>query len=294
MAFFLTLVIEGALAGALYALIALAFVLVYKASAMINFALGEWIMFGALLAGTGAHALRLGGPGGLVFAILAMIALALAFGHLVVRRLIARPAIAALMVTLGLGMVMRAVAPMLFGEAPGLIPQGLLREPLTAGGLAIPADKLAVGAIAAVCAALVGWFYRCSRTGLALRAIADDSQAAMSAGINVERHLLIVWALTGVVSVVAGVLWVFVAGSGFGVALVGLKILPIVIIGGLDSIAGTVVAAMAIGVLESLGTGYLDGVVGSGFGGIVPYIGLLAMLAVRPQGLFGSPRIERV
>ena len=294
MSFFLTLVVEGALAGALYALIALAFVLVYKASAMINFALGEWIMFGALLAGTGAHALRLGELGGLVFAMLAMTALALLFGHLVVRRLIARPAIAGLMVTLGLGMVMRGVAPVLFGEAQGLLPQALLREPLTAGDVVIPADKLAVGAIAALFTALIGWFYRFSRTGLALRAIADDPQAAMSAGIDVERHLLIVWALTGVVAVVAGVLWVFVAGSGFGAALVGLKILPIVIIGGLDSVAGTIIAAMAIGVLESLGAGYLDGVVGSGFGGIVPYLGLLAMLAVRPQGLFGSPRIERV
>jgi branched-chain amino acid transport system permease protein len=294
MSFFLTLVIDGALAGALYALIALAFVLIYKASAMINFALGEWIMFGALLAGAGAHALRLGGVGGFLFAVLVMAALAWTFGQLVVRRLIARPPIAALMVTLGLGMMMRGVAPVLFGDSPGLIPQTLLREPLVAGEIAIAADKLGAGGVAALCTALIGWFYRHSRTGLAVRAMADDPQAAMSVGIDVERHLLLVWALTGVVAVVAGVLWLFVAGSGFGVALIGLKIFPIVIIGGLDSVAGTIVAAMAIGVLESLGSGYLDGAVGSGFGGIMPYLALLAMLVVRPHGLFGSPRIERV
>jgi branched-chain amino acid transport system permease protein len=293
MAFFLTLVIDGALAGVLYALIALAFVLIYKASAMINFALGEWIMLGALLAGAG-HALRLGAVGALLFAIAAMVVFGAAFGQFVVRRLVARPAIAAIMVTLGLGMLLRGAAPMLFGDPPGLLPQTLLRAPIDAGGVAIAADKLAAGAVAALCTALIGAFWRYSRTGLALRAIADDAQAAMAAGIDVERHLQLVWSLTGAVAVIAGVLWVFVAGSGFGVALVGLKIFPIVIIGGLDSVAGTLVAAMAIGVLESLGAGYLDGMAGSGFGAIVPYVALLAMLVVRPHGLFGSPRIERV
>jgi len=293
MRFFLALVIDGALAGAIYALIALAFVLVYKASAMINFALGEWIMVAALLAGIGMHLLQLGAVGALLFASLGMLALAAGFVRLVVRRLVARPAIAAIMVTIGLGMVLRGIAPF-FPGAPGMIPQSLLSEPLMLAGLAIPANKLAAAAVAVLCTAAIGWFYRYSRTGVALRAIADDPQAAMSAGIDVDRHLLIVWGLTGVVSVVAGVLWVFVAGGGFGVALVGLKIVPIVIIGGLDSVAGTLVAAIAIGVLESLGAGYLDESIGSGFGSIVPYFALLAMLMVRPHGLFGHPRIERV
>lgn len=294
MLFFLTLAIDGALSGVLYALIALAFVLVYKASTMINFALGEWIMFGALLAGAGLQVLQLGVGGALVFAALAMAALGLVFGQVVVRRLVVRPAMAAIMATLGLGMVMRGAAPMIFSDAPGLIPATLLREPLTVGEVAIPADKLAAGGVAALGTGLIGWFYRSSRTGLALRAIADDAQAAMSAGIDVDRHLLLVWALTGVVATVAGILWVFVAGSGFGVALIGLKVFPIVIIGGLDSVAGTIVAAMAIGVLESLASGYLDGMLGSGFGAMMPYLVLLAMLLVRPRGLFGSPRIERV
>jgi branched-chain amino acid transport system permease protein len=292
--YFLALVIDGALAGAVYALIALAFVLVYKASSMINFALGEWVMFGALLAGTGAQLLQLGALGALLFATVVMMALAAGFSHVVVRRMIGRPAIAAIMVTLGLGMVMRGVAPMLFGETAEVIPRAWLAPPVAIGDLTIARDKLAAASVAVLCTALIGWFYRFSRTGLALRAIADDAQAAMSAGIDVERHLMLAWTLTGVVAVIAGALWTLVAGSGFGLAVVGLKVLPIALIGGLDSIAGTIVAAMAIGVLESLGAGYLDARIGSGFGALVPYLVLIVLLAVRPHGLFGRPRIERV
>jgi branched-chain amino acid transport system permease protein len=291
--FFLSLVVEGALAGAIYALIALAFVLVYKASGMVNFALGEWIMLGALLAGIGLHLLQLGAVGALGFAGLGMLAFAALFCRVVVRRLIARPAIAAIMVTIGLGMVVRGLAPFL-PSVPGLIPNTLLDQPLIVGELSIPTHKLAAALIAALCIAAIGAFYQRSRTGVALRAMADDTEAAMAAGIDIERHLLLVWGLVGAVSVVAGVLWVWVAGSGFGVALVGLKIFPIVIIGGLDNIGGTIVAAVAIGMLESLCAGYLDHAVGSGFGAIVPYLALLTMLLIRPYGLFGQRRIERV
>ena len=294
MSYLVSLVIDGALAGAIYALIALAFVLVYKASAMLNFALGEWVMFGGLLAGTGMQLLNLGAVGALLFAAVVMAALAAGFSHVVVRRLVGRPAIAAIMVTLGLGMVMRGTAPLLFGGTAEVIPRDLLAHPVSIAGFAVAADRLVAALVAALCTALIGWFYQHSRTGLALRAIADDPQAAMSAGIDVERHLLIAWTLTGVVAVVAGALWTLVAGGGFGLAVVGLKVLPIALIGGLDSVAGTIVAAMAIGVLESLSAGYLDERLGSGFGGLVPYLALLAILVVRPHGLFGRPRIERV
>jgi branched-chain amino acid transport system permease protein len=116
----------------------------------------------------------------------------------------------------------------------------------------------------------------------------------MSVGIDVDHHLLIVWGIAGVISVAAGVLWTFVSGGGFGVALVGLKVFPIVIIGGLDSIPGAIVGAMIIGVLESFGSGYLDPTLGGGFGNIASYLLLIGMLVARPFGLFGRPRIERV
>ena len=292
--FFLSLLIDGALAGAIYALIALAFVLVYKASRMINFAIGEWVMWGALLVATGVHTMGLGLAGGLVFASGGMMALAFAFSRLVLRRMTAPPVITPIMITLGLGAVMRGVGAMIFAGVPGAVSLPIPADPIIIDGVPIATDKLVAALVAALCIALVGAFYRCSRTGLALRAMADDRQTAMSVGIDVDHHFLIVWAVAGVISVAAGVLWTFVAGGGFGVALVGLKVFPIVIIGGLDSISGAIVGAMIIGVLESLGAGYLDPHLGGGFGNIASYLLLIAMLVARPAGLFGRPRIERV
>jgi branched-chain amino acid transport system permease protein len=292
--YFLALVIDGALAGAVYALVALAFVVVYKASTVMNFALGEWTMFGAVLAGTGLHVLQLAPAAALILAGLGMVALAAGFYHFVVRRLMARPVTSAIMVTLGLGMLMRGVGLPLLSGSPRFLPPAFLGESLDFHGLAIGMDRLAAACIATLCAALIAWFYRFTRTGIALRAIADDPEAAMAAGINRDRHLLFVWGLAGVISVVAGILWTLITGGGFGVALIGLKIFPIVIFGGLDSIAGTIVAALVVGVLESVGAGYLDEFLGSGFGGIAPYVALLAMLMWRPYGLFGQPRVERV
>ncbi len=292
--FFLSLLIDGALAGAIYALIALAFVLVYKASRMINFAIGEWVMWGALLVATGVHTMGLGLAGGLVFASGGMMALAFAFSRLVLRRMTAPPVITPIMITLGLGAVMRGVGAMIFAGVPGAVSLPIPADPIIIDGVPIATDKLVAALVAALCIALVGAFYRCSRTGLALRAMADDRQTAMSVGIDVDHHFLIVWAVAGVISVAAGVLWTFVAGGGFGVALVGLKVFPIVIIGGLDSISGAIVGAMIIGVLESLGAGYLHPHLGGGFGNIASYLLLIAMLVARPAGLFGRPRIERV
>jgi branched-chain amino acid transport system permease protein len=292
--FFLSLLIDGALAGAIYALIALAFVLVYKASRMINFAIGEWVMWGALLVATGVHTMGLGLAGGLVFASGGMMALAFAFSRLVLRRMTAPPVITPIMITLGLGAVMRGVGAMIFAGVPGAVSLPIPADPIIIDGVPIATDKLVAALVAALCIALVGAFYRRSRTGLALRAMADDPQTAMSVGIDVDHHFLIVWALAGVISVAAGVLWTFVAGGGFGVTLVGLKVFPIVIIGGLDSIPGAIVGAMIIGVLESLGAGYLNPSLGGGFGNIASYLLLIAMLVARPAGLFGRPRIERV
>jgi branched-chain amino acid transport system permease protein len=292
MPYFLTLLIEGALAGAIYAVVALAFVLIYKASSMMNFALGEWSLFGAMFTGAGLHALHHGPVVALGIAAVAMVGLATGFYRLVVRHLVARPALSAIMATLALGMLMRGVSPLLFSGSQGLRP--LILDPIDVGGLVIAADKLLAGAVAALCTALVAAFYRFSRTGVALRAIADDQQVAASVGIDVDRHLLVVWGLAGLISVVAGVLWTLVTGGGFGVALIGLKVIPIVILGGLDSIAGTIIAALAIGMIEALAAGYLDERLGSGFGGLAPYLLLFAMLTLRPHGLFGQLRVERV
>jgi branched-chain amino acid transport system permease protein len=275
-------------------LIALTFVVVYKSSRMINFALGEWIMFGALLAATGQQAIGLGSAGGIVFAIAGMAALGIAFNMIVVQRLANRPAIALIMVTIGLGALMRGTATLIFAGKSGALQLPLPTDPLVAYGVPIAREKLIAAAIAAIVIALVTWFYQRSRTGVALRAIADDPQAAMASGIDLSRLFALVWALAGAISVAAGTLWVFCAGAGFGVALVGLKIFPIVIIGGLDSLPGTIIAAMLIGILESLGAGYLDPQLGGGFGIIASYLLMMAMLMARPYGLFGQAPAERI
>lgn len=294
MLFFVSLLVDGVLAGAVYALIALAFVVVYKASRMINFALGEWVMFAAVLVATGVHAMGLGLAGALGSACAGMVALALAFNRLILRRLVGRPLISLIMVTLGLGALMRGSIALVFAGIPLAIPLPIPREPLVVLDVRIPADKLVAAVVAAACVACVSWFFQRSRTGMALRAIADDQQAAMGVGIDISRHFSMTWAMVGVLSVVAGTLWTFVSGSGFGVVLVGLKVFPIVIIGGLDSIPGTLVGAIIVGVLESLTAGYVDPLVGGGFSNVASYLVLLAVLFVRPYGLFGRPVIERV
>jgi branched-chain amino acid transport system permease protein len=292
--FFVSLLVDGILAGPLYALIALGFVVVYKTSRMVNFALGEWAMLGSRLVATGLHAMGLGLAGAIGLACAATAAGALGFNRLVLRPLVGRPMISVIMVTLGLGMLMRGATALVLGGIPGAIPSPFPSEPLFAGGVALSPEKLATAVTATACVAVVTWFFRRSRTGLALRAVADDQQVAMAMGIDIHRHLSIAWAMMAIISVLAGTLWVFVAGSGFGVVLVGLKVFPIVIVGGLDSIPGTIVAALAIGVLESLAAGYLDPLVGGGFSSVASYLVLIAMLFVRPYGMFGRPAVERI
>jgi branched-chain amino acid transport system permease protein len=288
------LLIDGALAGAIYALIALAFVLVYKSSRMINFAVGEWIMLGALLAGAGYYAIGLGLIGALLFAAAAMAAFGIAFNGIVVGRLTSHPVISLIMVTIGLGAMMRGTAALVFTGIPSGIPLRVSTEPLLMNGLPVSPEKLIAASTAAVGIAALSWLYHYSRTGIALRAIADDPSAASAAGINTHRLFALIWAITGITSAVAGILWTFVTGGGFGVALVGLKIFPIVVIGGLDSLPGTIVAAMLIGIVESLGAGYLDPQLGPGFGTISSYLLLLAMLLAWPYGLFGRAPAVRV
>jgi branched-chain amino acid transport system permease protein len=294
MLFFLSLLIEGALAGALYALIALAFVVVYKASKVINFALGEWLLLAVLLVATALHLLGLNLAGAIAVACAGMFLVASLFNTLVLRHLIGQPLISLLMVTLGAAALIRGVGQLAFSSVPSRIPLPIPTDPLVLHDLHIPADKLVAAFIAALSIALVAWFHQRSRTGVALRAIADDQQVAMAVGIDVSRYLFIVWCLAGAICVLAGTLWTFVTGGGFGLGLVGLKIFPIVIIGGLDSIPGTIVAALLIGVLESLATGYLDPYFGGGCGVLISYLALIAMLFVRPYGLFGREQVRRV
>lgn len=284
-----------AFCSALYALAALAFVVVYKASRVINFALGEWLMLAGLLVAIGLHVFALDVASAMAMGCAGMFVVAILFNILVLRHLVAKPAIALFMVTLGLGALMRGVAQLMFpGGAPSGIRLPIPADPIILNDLTVPSDKLIAALIAALFIALIAWAQQRSRTGVALRAIADDEQVAMAVGINVHRHLVIVWCFAGGVCVLAATLWTSVTGGSFGLALVGLKILPIVIIGGLDSIPGTIIAAVSIGVLESLAGGYLDPKFGGACGPLASYLALIAVLFVRPFGLFGREQVQRV
>jgi len=292
--FFATLVVDGLLAGAIYALVALSFVVVYKTSRMVNFSLGEWMMLGSGMVAAGVHVLDLGLAGSLLVGLVGAMALALAFNRVVVRRVVGGPPIAVIMVTLGLGALMRGVAALAFRGIPGAMPVSLPRDPLVLAGIPVQADRLLVAGIAIGGAVLVTAFFHATRTGLALRAIADDQQVATAMGVDVDQHFAITWLIVGALSVLAGVLWTVVAVGSFGVVLVGLKVFPVVVLGGLDSVLGTVLGGLLIGMLESLTAGYLDPYLGGGFSTIASYLVLIVALCVRPYGLLGRADVRRV
>jgi branched-chain amino acid transport system permease protein len=293
-AFFAFLVVDGALAGAIYALVALAFVVVYKASRMINFAVGEWTMLGARTTAAASHAFGLGLGGAVAVGCAGLVALALVFNRVVLRPLMGGSLLSLIMLTLGVGVFMRGAATVVFAGLPGRIHSPFPAEPLVVGGVPLSLDKIVAAAFATACIIGLSWFFHGSRTGLALRAVASDQQVALAVGIDLHRHFAIAWALVGVLSVLAGTLWTFVSGGGFGIELLGFKVFPIVILGGLDSLPGTIIGAFVVGILESLVAGYVDPIVGGGFSHVASYLVLIATLFVRPWGLFGRPDVARV
>ncbi len=292
LAFLTFLIVDGALAGSIYALIGLTFVVVYKASRIANFAVGEFITLAGRMVAVGLHSLGLGLGGALGVAGVGMVALAVAVNRVIFRPLAGQPVMALIMATIGLGTLMRGSAGIALGGLPGRI--ATPTDPLVIGGMPVSHDKLVAALVASACVLAVSWFFRATRTGLALRAIASDPQVAMSVGIDIQRHFAITWVLVGILSVAAGTLWTLASGGGFGLQLLGLKVFPIVILGGLDSVPGAVIGALLIGLLESLTAGYIDPVVGSGFSRMAAYLVLLAVLFVRPYGLFGRRDIDRI
>jgi branched-chain amino acid transport system permease protein len=291
--FFSELLIHGILSGSVYALISLAFVVVYKASRMINFALGEFIMLASKLVATGLHVFGWGLLGGIGFGCAGMVAFALGFNRWVLRRLIGQPLISFIMVTIGLGIFLRASAAFVFSGIPDAIRLPIGQAPIRLMGLMISPDEWITAVVAIITIAAISWFFQHSRTGVALRAMAADQQAAMLVGIDLNRHFTITWAIAGMICVIAGTLWTFISGGGFSLVLVGLKVFPIVIIGGLDSIPGVIIGAIFVGLLESLAAGYIDPLI-TGFSRVSAYLVLLIILFIRPYGLLGKPEIERI
>ncbi len=286
----LQLTVSGLSNGMIYALVAVGFVVVYKASDVINFAQGEFLLIGAYLSFT------LIGPLGLPWSVGVALTLAIAavvglvVERLVIRPLIGEPIISMIMVTIGLSSVLKALVSAIWGTRPRAFPAFLPEGEIRIGQAVLGLDRLISIAVALLLLGLLSLFFRYAKDGIAMRAIADDQQAALSMGISIHRVLAVAWALAAMTATIGGLLLANVVGVGQDISYVGVRVFPVVILGGLDSVLGAVVAGAIIGLLEA----YTGGYVGHGLNLIVPFLVLIVVLMVRPYGLFGKEIIERV
>ena len=309
MAFFLETLLGGLMAGMLYSLVALGFVLIFKASGVFNFAQGAMVLFGALAmarfaewipAWTGLDSKIVANILAFILAGATMFLVAWLVEALVLRRLVNQEGAALLMATLGITYFLEGMGQTLFGSSIYKIDIGMPKEPVMAfqsvfeGGILINQEDLIAAGIAAVLVALLTLFFQKTGTGRALRAVADDHQAAQSIGIPLNRIWVIVWCVAGVVALVAGMIWGSKLGVQFSLATVALRALPVVILGGLTSVPGAIIGGLIIGVGEKMSEIYLGPLVGGGIEIWFAYVLALAFLLVRPQGLFGEKIIDRV
>ena len=294
MQFAFLLIGNGILIGLMYSLIALGFVVVYKATDAINFAQGEFVMLAGFIAAIALSYEGMPALAGIAVAIAIMVLFSFGLERVVLRPLLGRPIIAVIMATIGLGAKLRGLPPITVGAEPRVLPLPIGDEPVALGPASLPPIQIAGIVVTFGLLAVFTWFFLKSRMGIAMRAVADNQQVAMAMGINVERYFALAWAMAGVVAALGGVIWGSMLGVHVHLALVGLKVFPVVILGGLDSIVGAVVGGLIIGVIESLAAGSLDPYVGGGTKDFAPYVVMIIALMFRPYGIFGTHRIERV
>ncbi len=309
MAFFLETLLGGLMVGMLYSLVALGFVLIFKASGVFNFAQGAMVLFAALAMArfaewvplwTGIDNLVVANVAAFVMAGALMFVLAWLIERLVLRHLVNQDGATLLMATLGITYFLDGAGQTLFGSNIYKIDIGMPKEPIFVldtvfqGGILVNKEDLIAAAIAAGLVLLLSLFFQKTSTGRALRAVADDHQAAQSIGIPLNRIWVIVWCVAGVVALVAGMIWGSKLGVQFSLATVALRALPVVILGGLTSVPGAIIGGLIIGVGEKLSEVYLGPMVGGGIEIWFAYVLALVFLLIRPQGLFGEKIIDRV
>jgi branched-chain amino acid transport system permease protein len=291
--FFVEVLVGGLLSGVMYSLVAIGFVLIYKTSGVLNFAQGSLLLFAAL---TFVSLVERGAPFwlGMAATLLVMAALGWAIERTVLRPLVNQPPITLFMATLGLSYVIEGAAQLLWGAQVHGLDLGIDDNPIEISGVFISQFDLVAAGIAALMVTALTLFFRYTRIGLAFRAVADDQLAALSVGLRLTRIWAIVWTAAGVVALVAGLLWGARLGVQFSLSLVVLKALPVLVLGGFDSIAGAIVGGLIIGASEKLAEVYIGEYFGGGIEGWFAYAVALAFLLVRPSGLFGQKLVERV
>jgi len=291
---------EGLVSGVLYALTALGFVLIYKASGVFNFAQGIMVVFSALTL-VGLYERGVPAPLALLLAIGVMLALAVGIERLVLRPLVNQPDIILFMATFGLTYFLIGLGELVFGGEPKAmpaqqlgLPAGSLEVPVAGGFVSLQKLDIAAAIIASLMVAALGVFFQRTRIGRALRAVADSHKAALSVGISLNQIWVIVWFAAGVVALAAGIIWGARSNVSFALQIVALKALPVLILGGFTSVPGVIVAGLIIGAVEKLGEFYWGPLLGGGIESWLAYIVVLLFLLVRPQGLFGEKLIERI
>jgi len=298
MMFFFEVLIGGLLSGVMYSLVALGFVLIYKASGVFNFAQGAMVFFAALTFVGLQQDYGVNFWLAFVLALAAMVVLGLATEKFVLRPLVNQPQITLFMATIGLTFFIEGLAQLLGGANVRGLELGIQDVPIeaiaNATGMNISRFDLAAAGIAAVLVVSLALFFSRTRIGRALRAVADDHQAALAVGIPLHQIWGIVWAVAGFVALVAGMLWGARNGVQFALTFVALKALPVLILGGFESVPGAILGGLIIGASEKLAEVYLGPYVGGGIEGWFPYVLALLFLLVRPEGLFGEKHIDRV
>jgi branched-chain amino acid transport system permease protein len=307
--FFLETLIGGLMAGMLYSLVALGFVLIFKASGVFNFAQGAMVLFAALAMArfsewvpqwTGIENPVVANVAGFVLAMAVMIACAWLIERLVLGKLVNQEGITLLMATLGVTYFLDGFGQTIFGSDIYKIDVGMPKEPMFLlesvfeGGVLVSQEDLAAAVVAMALVAALSAFFQYTGTGRALRAVADDHQAAQSIGIPLKRIWVIVWSVAGFVALVAGIIWGSKLGVQFSLSQLALKALPVVILGGLTSVPGAIIGGLVIGVGEKLSEVYIGSLFGGGIEIWFAYVLALIFLLVRPQGLFGEKIIDRV
>jgi branched-chain amino acid transport system permease protein len=293
MEFFFDLMTNGLLVGLMYALVAVGFVLIYKATSIINFAQGDLVMFAGY-----AAAVMLGLPGlplwlMVLILCIGMVALGFVLERGILRPMVGQPLVSVIMITIGLSLLQGLVA-MVWGAGTRRLELPVPLAPYIVGPVFISPINVVAAVIALVFLIAFGLFFTRSRLGVAMRAVADDQQAAMVVGIRVSRVFALSWAIAGLAAAAGGIIWGNMLGASSLLSLVGLKVFPVVILGGLDSIGGAIVGGLILGAVESVAAGYLDPYVGGGTKDFIPYVLMILVLFIRPYGIWGHETIERV
>ncbi|QUW23334.1 branched-chain amino acid ABC transporter permease [Sporosarcina sp. Marseille-Q4063] len=294
MIFFLQMLITGIVVGSIYGLVALGFVLIYRASDALNLANGELVIVGAYICLTLMTAYKIPFIFALLITLVFSAVLGLVVERLVIRPLQNAPVISVIMATIGLSSLLAGAVHMIWGHQTKKFSPIFPTKPINVSGIIITPVYLWSFAVVIALLIIFSLFFKFSKMGIAMRAVADDQQAALSMGISVKSVYATTWAIASVVAAVGGVLLGNINGVSPGMAAIGLTVLPVVILGGLDSILGAIIGGFIIGILQNMAGGYLDPLVGGGLKDVAPFIVVLLILMIKPYGLFGKGGIERV